>query len=202
VSYTKEEMARLDAEIARVAAFQKVSAERVANVMSEWRRQEAKLEAERVAKLDASRQHWDQRDARHRATLAKKEAKTIEMKHRERRSRIKWAEVIDDPTVVDAQIVWERITTAWAMREAGLKFREIGERMGVSVERARQMHYRGVRFRNQPWRRSPAERHMNAENTSGVVPRTKRDAWRMLQMMTPIAPRSDEDSWIWMGLAA
>lgn len=48
---------------------------------------------------------------------------------------------------------WQRYRDALAMREQGLKLKEIGRRMGVSPERARQLVYMGRRLRAQESRK-------------------------------------------------
>lgn len=42
--------------------------------------------------------------------------------------------------IADLQIVWERRAQAVRMRELGFTYKQIAKRMGVSVERARQIH--------------------------------------------------------------
>jgi hypothetical protein len=122
---------------------------------------EAEAKAKREAELKAQR---EAERARRRKADAERVIKAAERAAREprcRRSRIDWSELIDNPVTVERQIQWERHTTALAMRAAGLTYREIGERMGISRTRAAQMVDRASR--RKPNAVSPGEAFMNAE---------------------------------------
>jgi hypothetical protein len=106
--------------------------------------------AERKAKYD-----------KQQASLAAQKAKRESLADRARRSRIDWSELLDNPTTVKRQIQWERQTTALAMRKAGLTYRAIGERMGLSGSATKVLVWHAER--RKPGAVSPAEAFMNAE---------------------------------------
>ena len=133
----------------------------------EWKKTD-EYKAIQKAKQAQARQAREKRQAalenEQLARRAEREAWEVKQKQYEthsRRSRIDWSELLDNPVTVQRQIQWERRTTALAMHKAGLTYREIGERMGVSRTRAAQMVWRASR----PWKNqvSPAEAFMNAE---------------------------------------
>lgn len=172
--WAAEEAARKKAAIERAL---KRAAER------EEREREVRVAAARRAELQAARDAMTERDH-----------------ERERRSRIKWSEVIDNGAVVKAQIAWERRATALAMRQAGIGFRAIGERLGVSSARAQQLVAHAERWQSQPWRRSPAEAYMAATGVAAINPQK---AVRLkLAVAALVSPPEVEADWIWMGLAA
>lgn len=41
---------------------------------------------------------------------------------------------------------YDRIRQVMELRASGLKYREIGERMGVSIQRAHQLHWKGIKI--------------------------------------------------------
>jgi hypothetical protein len=200
--YTRDEIERLDAEWKRVNKITRAT-DRV----------NAKRAAERAAERDARLREIKAEQARryemyNRAAAtaqARREARTDIDRQRERRSRIDWSELIDDPTIVERQEKWERRQTAMAMHDAGLTSAQIGERLGVSRGRANQLV-------NSFWRGrdtlSPAEQYLN--NSMAVVTTALKAAdysGMVKQTMAAIMPlpwprQDDEDTWIWMGLAA
>lgn len=111
-------------------------------------KREAEIENERLAEK-----------AKHEAWKAKQKQYEI----RSRRSRIDWSELLDNPVTVERQVQWERQTTALAMRQAGLTYRAIGARMGLSGDGAQRLVHRAGRCRRKPGAVSPAEAFMNAE---------------------------------------
>lgn len=136
---------------ARAQAQQQKIREAMERAEREIRKQE--LEAEREKAL-AIRE-------RDRAAVAKLAAERKAIEHRTRRSRIDWSELLDNPVTVERQVQWERQTTALAMRQAGLTFRAIGARMGLSGSGAQQLVWRAEC--RKPGAVSPAEAYMNAE---------------------------------------
>ena len=128
---------------------------------AELRRLEEQQEAEQKRQQE-QREWWAGEWARR--AQAVKDAREQRIKNRlglvkERRSRIDWSNLIDNDLLVDRQVMWERNHTVIAMREAGLKFREIGERMGVTGGRAQQMYNKARRTKGP----SPVENYLNHE---------------------------------------
>jgi hypothetical protein len=160
------------------------------------RKLEAK--AQREAELAESARKREAHAVRLAAMNAARKAKTEGEHERERRSRIKWAELIDDGYIVKRQIAWERRATALAMRNAGMTFTEIGDRFGgLSRGRAQQLVAHAERERSRPGRRSPAEAYF------AEAPIAARDCTiGMRAAAAAIAPRDDDADWIWVGLAA
>jgi hypothetical protein len=117
--------------------------------------------AERTAKYE-----------KRQANLAAQKVERERLAARARRSRIDWSELIDNPVTVERQVRWERQTTALAMRKAGLTYREIGERMGMTGSNARILVWRAES--RKPGAVSPAEAFMNADlhkEVMDLVPR-------------------------------
>jgi hypothetical protein len=75
---------------------------------------------------------------------------------KQRRSNIDWHEYLPRH-LVPQQISFERCSTAAAMRAIGMKYREIGDAFGVTVERARQMVFKGDRLAKRTKWPTPAE---------------------------------------------
>jgi hypothetical protein len=205
VSYTKEEMARLDAEIARVAAFQTKCGINVSRAWNDrqqehkaqWAAHRRRMERKRRKKEREAKKYWAKREAAAAKREAKRAAKSEHSYARERRSNINWLEVTGERTVASRQMHWERRATALAMRKAGLTFRAIGKRLDVSGSRARQMVDQAERAHG---KRSPGEVWMGEMKISADMRR-----WQLKAALDALAvvPKHDPESdWIWMGLAA
>jgi hypothetical protein len=210
--YTPDEMARLNAEFARVAKLQK-AIDRAAQkdrkewderqrlfkeqMAAEWRVKEAEKVERQAARQAELKKYWAMMDARDAKRKAKLAAKTEHSFARERRSRIDWLEVTGERTIATRQMHWERRATALAMRKAGLKFGEIGRRLDVHSSRARQMVDQAEREHG---KRSPGEVWMGEMKVSPDLRwRQAKAAISALWLMPKHDPEAD---WIWMGLAA
>jgi hypothetical protein len=171
--YTDDELRRLNAEFERVRKLTtdarpisvrlnkkwvKTQQRRNAE-WKEYQRSRDKVWAEAQAKSAAEFAEYDRKRAERAAKRAM--CNTSRNIERSRRSRIDWSELIDNPMTVQRQIQWERRMTTLAMRKAGLTYKVIGERMGITSSRARQLVWSASR----PWKNqeSPAEAFMNAE---------------------------------------
>jgi hypothetical protein len=173
VIYTPDEIQRLNAEFVRVkklttdarpisVRLNKKWVETQQRRNAEWKeyqRRYDKVHVEAQAKSAAEFAEYDRKRAERYAKRAM--CNTPRNIERSRRSRIDWSELIDNPVTVQRQIQWERRMTALAMRKAGLTYKAIGERMGITRSRARQVVWKASRtWINQE---SPAEAFMNAE---------------------------------------
>ena len=76
-----------------------------------------------------------------------------------RRCNIDWRERMP-PVIAIEQEAKEKNATAWAMRQSGMKYREIGDFFGVTMTRARQRVLSHEALRRQG-RKTPAERLYN-----------------------------------------
>jgi hypothetical protein len=85
---------------------------------------------------------------------------------RRRRSRIDWSALIDDRELINRQEGFERNATALAMRDAGMTYEAMGECMGVTRERARQMVNKALRQRGKP---APIEAYLQ-QSLDDLVP--------------------------------
>lgn len=165
----KRVIAEIEEERKQRGEYQKAidaAAELMDRIYRETPEYKAKQEAKRVkeAEREAAEaaevaEYWRKREER--SAKRAKYANDSEHIARARRSRIDWSELIDDPDTVQRQIRWERCSTARAMSDAGLTYREIGERMGLSKGRVGQLVQRA--WRRKPGAVSPAEAYMNAE---------------------------------------
>lgn len=71
-----------------------------------------------------------------------------------------WNDVLP-PDVARWQHQWERKVSAARMRRAGLTLKQVGLRLGVGVERARQLAERGeLTLRFPTVRKAPTERYL------------------------------------------
>lgn len=116
-------------------------AARAAKEAEERKAREAQLEAEKRAEAEA-------RAERDRIAQAKRAEMLLHKwpEHKLRRTRADWTKVVPQDVAV-RQVAFEKSETALAMREAGMTLKQIGEKFGVSVERARQIVARAERRR-------------------------------------------------------
>jgi len=206
--YTPEEMARLNAEYARVAKIMKESDIAAQKARMEWNEQQRKIKnimdaleqekaAKRAARAAEAKKYWAYREGINARIRAKLAAKLEDGRTRERISRINWLEVFGDRTLANRQVAWERRATALRMRKLGKKYSEIGKRLDVCRGRAQQMVAHAEHERKHSKHRSPAEIWMTEHK---VNPDQKlRRFSREIVVMPPHDPETD---WIWMGLAA
>jgi hypothetical protein len=204
MNYSKDEIERLNAEWARV---NKLTAARVRNY-ARWKAEEAATQRKEQEELRARRAEEAKRYERYTqmsaTAQARRDARTANDRQRERRSRIDWSELIDDPMIVERQEKWERRQTALAMHKAGLTSVEIGKRLGISRGRAHQLFYKAERDGE---KLSPAEQYINKSLPAAVTmlqnvhsPRKMKQT--LVTLLPPWLPQPDEDTWIWMGIAA
>ncbi len=188
--------------------FRTLSVEEVAENI---RRQEVLRAAERV-RWEAEAAAWqaarrterakEGADRRRAEKAARERAEARELKRagpaRERRSRIEWADLIDDRDVVIRQAGWERNATALAMRAAGMTFRQIGEYMGVTTARARQRVAKAQRVRNRPGHQSPIE-HLQRGNVAFQLAQFSRCELRRLAASLQAFCWGTQRDWLLVG---
>jgi DNA-directed RNA polymerase sigma subunit (sigma70/sigma32) len=126
------------------------------------------------------------------ATLKAKPERTEQETARDRRSRQRWADLIDDPMTVMRQVAWEKDTTALRMREAGMTWQEVGDNIGVSRERARQKAAKALRWRMQKWRKSPAEHYLNNLNNPVMATMSKLRCRLLAETIEPLVTADDD----------
>jgi len=176
----------------------KAEAKRAREEAAQRRKARAEAAIKRAAEVAEIVRKEEERRTRLAELKAAREARTERDLERERRSRIKWSEMIDDEYVVKQQIAYERRTAALAMNDAGLSSQKIGERFGVSRGRANQLVQHAWRER-EAGKRSPAEVYFDRPAVSAVDrihPRLR------VTVAAIVSPRPEEADWIWMGLAA
>ena len=86
---------------------------------------------EREERAEREKEAEARREAK-KAAYQKAAEEIARREYRARRSRIDWSELIDNPVTAERQVQWERQSTALAMHKAGLTYRAIGERMGLT----------------------------------------------------------------------
>jgi hypothetical protein len=108
---------------------------------------------------------------------------------KQRRSRVDWLALTGDASVAVRQMAYERCTTAFRMRQAGMSLLEIGRHFGVSRERARQLAWRGEAW--QAPRLSPVEWWMKEEAAPmrEMGPGTKTRMSALLETFSRSTPR-------------
>ena len=151
-------------EMVMLEGIRREEAKRAWKAMMRKAKREEKIrqaeEAEQEKKRAAAREAYQAKLAARRATIAAKPPK--EQPEKERRSRVDWAAMLGDEGLAFRQRAWERKMTALRMREVGMTFREVGERLGVGPARAAQLVTQAERCRKHE-RLAPVEPFCNAE---------------------------------------
>lgn len=159
-------------------------------------------------KEDEARQRkWEEYQAAYKKRRAeyraKREAKlaTAWSMEKQRRSRMDWSAILPRD-IASRQEEYERFTTIVRMKEVGLTYREIGERLGLSVERSRHLYCKGTRIRNHPAARkygSPAERFMCSDaEFKSLKPRGKLIAKEYLSQIASMDRYDSKRDWLFI----
>jgi hypothetical protein len=157
-----------------------------------WEAQEAERESKRAAAREAYRAKQEAR----RATLNGRQG--MKVPERERRSRVDWAALLGDDGLAFRQRAWERKMTALRMRESGMTYREVGERLAVGPARAAQLVEQAQWCRKHE-RVAPVEPFCNAQPELQVADlRWRHTKTQMRRMVATLEAMTHGDTRDWL----